>query len=465
MNNRTIRRRELPKRNWNEPELLLDFEPEADWELDWNAIPEDIQNSVDMVQSMMRKDGNYNPAKTKENCRKAFECDPILTNAFRRNDMTEQIDITKNLGWHREGKTMTDSDWQHILFYLDSMYHFSNEKDIEVAFSVIVEQNHYHPVRDKLNSLKWDGVPRVRTALHHFLGAQISELNHFCLQNIMLGAIHRVFQPGCKFENMLCLVGKQGAGKSTFFRFLAMEDEWFSDDLRNLSDDKIYLHLCGYWIIEMAEMVGTANAKSVEEIKAFLSRQKDNHRTAYAKFAKDRPRQCIFVGSTNNPRFLPLDRTGNRRFLPVRINVKEAEVSILDNEQESRAYIEQMWAEMMVLYRSGKWSLRIPEKFEQQLDQLRAKFMAEDTLTGVIQSWLEKYNGNYVCTKMLYAEAMGSLGEPDRRAINEINDIMYNSIPGWVPGPAKRFPGYGTQRSWQREVLTEQQTSMEEFLC
>lgn len=448
----------------NEPQLFVDFEPDADWTLDWDEIPKDIQDSVELVRFLMKKDGDGLPVKSKENCLIAFEHDPILSGAFRKNDMTEQIDIVKNVGWHRESKTMTDSDWHHILFYMDIMYHQGSEKNVEIALSVSVEKHHYHPVRDKLNSLQWDGTPRVYYALHHFLGADLDELNYVCLQNIMLGAIHRVFNPGCKFENMLCLVGKQGAGKSSFFRLLAMKDEWFSDDLRNLSDEKIFLHLNGHWIIEMAEMVGTANAKSVEEIKSFLSRQKDNHRTAYAKFAKDRPRQCIFVGSTNNMRFLPLDRTGNRRFLPVMTHIEKAEVSILENEAESRAYIEQMWAEMMALYRSGKWSLVISKEYEVQLDKRRLQFMAEDTLTGVIQAWLEQYKGEYVCTKMLYAEALGGFGEPDRKSINEINDIMNNCIPGWVSGPSsKRFHGYGIQRAWHRDVINGVQTELEGF--
>ena len=83
-----------------------------------------------------------------------------------------------------------------------------------------------------------------------------------------LGAISRAFQPGCKFEIMLCLVGGQGAGKSTFFRLLAVRDEWFSDDLRKLDDDNVYRKLQGHRIIEMSEMMATANAKSIEEIKS-----------------------------------------------------------------------------------------------------------------------------------------------------------------------------------------------------
>lgn len=86
----------------------------------------------------------------------------------------------------------------------------------------------------------------------------------------MLGAASRVFCPGCKFELMLCLVGGQGAGKSTFFRLLAVRDEWFSDDLKKLDDENVYRKMQGHWIIEMSEMIATANARSIEEIRSWI---------------------------------------------------------------------------------------------------------------------------------------------------------------------------------------------------
>ena len=113
------------------------------------------------------------------------------------------------------------------------------------------------------------------------MGADTDNYTFQSLRLFLLGAIHRAFCPGCKFEVMLCLVGGQGAGKSTFFRLLAVKDEWFSDDLRKLDDDNVYRKLQGHWIIEMSEMIATANAKSIEEIKSFLSRQKEVYKIPY----------------------------------------------------------------------------------------------------------------------------------------------------------------------------------------
>ena len=108
------------------------------------------------------------------------------------------------------------------------------------------------------------------------------------------------FSAGASLKSCF-VVGGQGAGKSTFFRLLAVRDEWFSDDLRKLDDDNVYRKLQGHWIIEMSEMMATANAKSIEEIKSFLSRQKEVYKIPYETHPADRPRQCVFGGTSNAP--------------------------------------------------------------------------------------------------------------------------------------------------------------------
>ena len=156
----------------------------------------------------------------------------------------------------------------------DRNYGLTSEKKMTAALSIVANENCYHPIQDVLNGLVWDGTSRIRSCLHHFLGADESDYVEEMLKHFLLGAIRRVFSPGSKYEEMLCLVGGQGAGKSSFFRLLAIRDEWFSDDLKKLDDDRVFLKLQGHWIIEMSEMIATANAKSIEEIKSFLSRQK-----------------------------------------------------------------------------------------------------------------------------------------------------------------------------------------------
>ena len=155
---------------------------------------------------------------------------------------------------------------KYLLLYLEETYGLTSEKKIETAIWIVANEKKYHPSRDVLNSLAWDGTERIRFCLRHFLGADVDDYTYEALKLFMLGAITRAFKPGSKFEIMLCLVGGQGAGKSTFVRLLAVRDEWFSDDLRKLDDDNVYRKLQGHWMIEMSEMMATANAKSIEAV-------------------------------------------------------------------------------------------------------------------------------------------------------------------------------------------------------
>ena len=376
------------------------------------------------------------------------------------------IDIVKPVGWPRSGKTLSDTDMKYILRRMEK-YGISSEKKIESAIRIVANENRYHPIRDYLNGLQWDGTERIAHVLHHFLGAAEDEYTCEAMKIFLLGAIKRVFQPGCKFETMLCLVGGQGAGKSTFFRLLAVKDEWFSDDLRRLDDDNVYRKLQGHWIIEMSEMIATANAKSIEEIKSFLSKQKETYKVPYETHPADRLRQCVFAGTTNRQDFLPRDRTGNRRFIPIPVEAELAETHILDNEEESRAYIDQLWAEAMTIYNSGNYKLAFSPAMQETLQAHQQDFMQEDAQAGMIYAFLEDYTGDRVCSKQLYAEALGNTNIPaewETRAICEIMNtgISRGDIQGWqAHKTAKRYPKYGVQKGWER--VTSPETGAEDF--
>ena len=390
---------------------------------------------------------------TAANYRRVLQDDPLLKGAIRKNLLTERIDIVKPLGWYRESSTLTDVDIKYLLLYFEQNYGLTVEKKIEDAVKVIANENRYHPVCDFLNSLVWDGTERIRFCLHHFLGADTDDYTYEALRLFLLGAISRVFTPGCKFEIMLCLVGGQGSGKSSFFRLLAVNDDWFSDDLKKLGDDNVYRKMQGHWIIEMSEMIATANAKSIEEIKSFLSRPKETYKIPYETHPADRKRQCVFGGTSNTLDFLPLDRTGNRRFVPVMVYPERADVHILDDEAASRAYINQMWAEAMEIYRSGDFKLKFSPAMDEYLKAHQREFMPEDTKASQIQDYLDNYKGNMVCSKQLYREALGHLyDEPKQWELREINDIMNNAVTGWRAFVNPRyFPEpYRRQKGWER---------------
>ena len=224
------------------------------------------EQSVDEVRESLSITEKGQPANTIGNCRTVFCHDPLLRDAIRLNLLTDRVDIVRDLGWRRNTSALTDTDVKYLLLYFEQTYGLTSEKKMTAALSIVANENCYHPIQDVLNGLVWDGTPRIRSCLHHFLGADESDYVEEMLKHFLLGAIRRVFHPGSKYEEMLCLVGGQGAGKSSFFRLLAIQDEWFSDDLKKLDDDRVFLKLQGHWIIEMSEMLATSNAKSIEEI-------------------------------------------------------------------------------------------------------------------------------------------------------------------------------------------------------
>lgn len=220
----------------------------------------------------------------------------------------------------------------------------------------------------------------------------------------------------------------------------------------------------GHWIIEMSEMIATVNAKNVEEIKSFLSRQKDTYKVPYDKFTADRPRQCVFAGTSNKLDFLPHDRSGNRRFLPIRIDPDKAEVHILANQQTSRAYFNQLWAEIMVIYRSGEYSLQLSKEASKQLKQEQTTFMPENTLDGQVLGFMEQTAYKQVCSTLIFAEALhsGTLTRPQAWETRNICDVVNNAIAsgelkGWHSYQgSRRYALYGKQRGWERDCDPEQ---------
>ena len=415
---------------------------------------EEVRGSLDLTDSGAIKNSI-------RNCLTVFQNDPYLQDAIRFNILTERIDIVKPLWWSKQTATLNDTDLNYLMLYLEDKYGLTSEKKIQKAISIVADCKKYHPIRDYLNSLEWDGTERIRYALPRFLGAEDSEYTYQCLRLFMLGAISRVFKPGCKFEVMLCLVGGQGAGKSTFFRLLAVKDEWFSDDLKKIDDDNVYRKMQGHWIIEMSEMIATANAKSIEDIKSFISRAKETYKVPYETHPADRLRQCVFGGSSNTMDFLPLDRSGNRRFLPIMVHPERAEVHILEDEAASRAFIDLMWAEAMFIYYNFPVKLTLSKDMDKELRELQKQFMPEDTKAGLIQSFLDNFDGTQVCSKLIYAEALNHpFDEPKQWEIREINEIMNNSIEGWTPFSNPRiFAKYGRQRGWERTPLSGNELS------
>lgn len=205
----------------------------------------------------------------------ALQNDPVLAGAICHNDLTCKTDIIKNLGWDKpKGGGIRGVDVDQIDWYLERTYGLKNYKAIGKALNIIASQNHFHPVKERLESLEWDGVSRIADVLPKYLGADQCEYTTEVMLLLMQAAIHRIYDPGCKFEIMVCLVGGQGAGKSSFIRLLAIDDEWFSDDLskdlvlnasdiRNLFQGVLGSYHCGSYLLFLLQFVYLQKYSSV----------------------------------------------------------------------------------------------------------------------------------------------------------------------------------------------------------
>lgn len=150
--------------------------------------------------------------------------DPLLVGSLRYNRLTEKIDVTKVLWWNKEPCVLTNKGRKALRYFFEKYYGLFNESVMDDALDLEAYSKEYHPICEYLETLEWDGKERIRNVLKVYMGADDSDMVYEMLKHFMMGALNRIYCPGCKFDEMLCLVGQQGAGKSTFFRFLALDD-------------------------------------------------------------------------------------------------------------------------------------------------------------------------------------------------------------------------------------------------
>lgn len=255
---------------------------------------------------------------------------------------------------------------------------------MEAVLSV-VRENPFHPVRNYLDSLKWDGVPRIDTLFIKYAGAKDTAYVRAIGAKALIAAVRRVRQPGCKFDNVVVLESpEQGRGKSTFIKLLAPNEDWFAESgtLNNVESKDAPLALEGKWIIEMGEMSGLSKT-AVESMKAFVSCAVDRIRRPYGRLVEDLPRQCIFMGTTNRDDYLK-DPTGNRRFWPVLVGTSD--LLDLDGLVADR---DQLWAEAAVREAAGE-SLFLPQELWSEAAVEQLERVTEDPWADVLRNYLDE---------------------------------------------------------------------------
>jgi predicted P-loop ATPase len=250
--------------------------------------------------------------------------------------------------------------------------------------------NSFHPVRDYLDNLVWDGVERLDRWLVSYGQAEDTAYVRAVGSIALIAAVRRVRQPGVKFDEMLILESPQGMDKSVMLAILSVNSDWFSDDLPlNADGKKVIEQLRGRWIVEAAELSGMRKS-DIEHLKALLSRQVDRARLAYGRVTVDVPRQSIVVGTTNSSNYLT-DETGNRRFWPV--EVKKFDVARLTEDRD------QLWAEAAHREAAG-YSIRLDPKLWDDAAEQQEKRTVDDPWFDDISNAIGDLNG-----KMLNSDA------------------------------------------------------------
>jgi predicted P-loop ATPase len=242
------------------------------------------------------------------------------------------------------------------------------------AAETVARDAAFHPVRDYLNSMQWDGTERTAQFAVKYLGAADTPYHTGVSRCVFIAAVARVMRPGCKADYVPILEGAQDKGKSTAIELLFTP--WFSDDLAELGTKDAAMQVRVAWGIEIAELAAMTRGE-IERVKAFVTRKVDRFRPSYGRRVIEVPRQSVFIGSTNADAYLK-DETGGRRFWPIRCG----KIDLKAIERDRR----QLWAEAMTRFKAGEpWWFTKSEEISQAREEQADRYQDDPWQEAVAQ--------------------------------------------------------------------------------
>lgn len=417
------------------------------------------------------------PAKTAQNMVVVLKHDPIIKGRIYRDTFAERLMGQGPLPWSKRASNQTSFAWedpddQGLALYVERVLGFSSERQLRMALSEVAEANARNPVASYLNSLAWDGTPRLDTLYIDYMGAEDCAFIRMVARKALVAAVARAMTERVKFDYMTVLFSQQqGIGKSTLFRKLGRE--WFSDSIKTFEGKEAEELIQGKWIVEIAELQAF-NRVDINRIKQFLSKEDDQYRAAYGHHVKNQMRRTVFFGTTNDHEYLH-DPTGNRRFWPVDARPKHATKNVFHDLTDEE--IDQIWAEAVMRWRMGE-TLYLSKEMEIEAEKRRQEHLVRDPLEGLIeefihmpvpQDWLKwdvgqrllflgggmQYDGHLVprdrvCAAEIWQECLKERRTATKADANRINAIL-GKFPNWERSQVIQMgPGYGKQRGFIR---------------
>jgi predicted P-loop ATPase len=356
----------------------------------------------------------------------ALRTDPQLSKTFAFDEMLQITFLMAPLPGDESApnftpRPLTDHDVTRVQDYLQLCGLMRIGKDlVHQAIDLRAVECRFHPVRQFLKGLKWDGVPRVDTWLSTYLGAEKTPYTNGVGRMFFIAMVARVFKPGCKADYMLVLEGKQGALKSTACSVLG--GEWFSDNLPDVTGGKdVSQHLPGKWLIENAEMSAMSKAETAH-MKAFVTRTTERYRPSYGRKEVIQPRQCVFIGTTNKSAYLR-DETGGRRFWPVKVGNIDVD--------KLKAARDQLFAEAVELFEHG-----VP--WHPASDFERQHIHPEQDARYETDAWEEPIR-DYL-----------KLHKPEKIYLRELYDPLHIDLPGRSRTTSNRIVAILERLGWTR---------------
>jgi predicted P-loop ATPase len=335
---------------------------------------------------------------------------PTWRDAFGFDEMRQRIAITRSTPLNESPRNWQDDDGVSLAVWCQREGLQVTPNAVGPVVDMLARRRPFHPVRDWLSGLSWDGEPRVDLWLIRYLGVSPSPYAAAVGRWWLISAVARAFVPGCQADYVLLLEGEQGIGKSTAMQAL-VGAEWFADDLPDLSAKDSSMAALDSWVIELAELESLRKAE-VTQLKAFVTRRAESFRPPYGKSMVRAPRSCVFCGSTNETAYLK-DASGNRRFWPVRCGAIDRDALAADREH--------IWADAVGLYRAGNrwWPDAKDGNLLKQIEQEQADRIDSDPWQVPIDQFVIGRD------RVTVDEVLGHLGKViDARTLEERGEAM-----------------------------------------